>query len=93
MLGVIVAILVSAAAINGGDTGGTDEFVARHAWLYVFIVAGAYMISRGLAKAVVRLIRTRRPMTTATGVLTSTTDRGQADQSPRRRTQTGRGPL
>ena len=51
MLGVIVAILVSAAAINGGDTGGTDEFVARQAWLYVAIVAGAYMISRGLAKA------------------------------------------
>ena len=51
MLGVIVAILVSAAAINGGDTGGTDEFIARNAWLYVSIVAGAYLISRGLAKS------------------------------------------
>jgi hypothetical protein len=51
MVGVVVAILVSAAAINGGDTNGTDEFVARQAWLYVAIVAGAYMISRGLAKA------------------------------------------
>ena len=50
MVGVIVAILISAAAINGGDTGGTDEFIARNAWLYVAIVAGAYMISRGLAK-------------------------------------------
>ena len=50
--GVIVAILVSAAAIKGGDSsGGTDEFVAKQAWLYVSIVAGAYMISRGLAKA------------------------------------------
>ena len=29
MVGVIVAILVSAAAIKGGDTSGTDEFVAR----------------------------------------------------------------
>jgi di/tricarboxylate transporter len=51
MVGVIVAILVSAAAIKGGDTGGTDEFIARQAWLYVAIVAVGYMISRGLAKS------------------------------------------
>ena len=52
MVGVIVAILVSAAAIKGGDSaGGTDEFIARQAWLYVAIVAGAYMIGRGLAKS------------------------------------------
>jgi hypothetical protein len=51
MVGVIVAILVSAAVINGGDTGGTDEFIARNAWLYVSIVAGAYIVSRGLAKS------------------------------------------
>jgi hypothetical protein len=51
MVGVIVAILVSAAAIKGGDTGGTDEFIARQAWLYVAIIAGAYLISRGLAKS------------------------------------------
>jgi hypothetical protein len=51
MVGVIVAILVSAAVIKGGDTGGTDEFIARNAWLYVSIVAGAYIISRGLAKS------------------------------------------
>jgi len=52
MVGVIVAILVSAASIKGGDSaGGTDEFIARQAWLYVAIVAGAYFISRGLAKA------------------------------------------
>lgn len=50
-LGVIAAILVSAAAIKGGDTSGTDEFIARHAWLYVAIVTGAYAIGRGLAKA------------------------------------------
>ena len=60
MVGVIVAILVSAAAINGGDTGGTDEFIARNAWLYVAIVAGAYLISRGLAKSG-SSIRTRTP--------------------------------
>jgi hypothetical protein len=50
-IAVIVGILVSAAAIKGGDSGGTDEFIARHAWLYVAIVTGAYAISRGLAKA------------------------------------------
>jgi hypothetical protein len=50
MVGVIVAILVSAAVINGGDSDG-DEFIARQAWLYVAIVAGAYFISRGLAKS------------------------------------------
>jgi uncharacterized membrane protein YcjF (UPF0283 family) len=48
---VIVGILVSAAVIKGGDTGGTDEFLARQAWLYVAIVAGAYAIGRGLAKS------------------------------------------
>jgi hypothetical protein len=48
---VVVAILVSAAAIKGGDSGGTDEFIARHAWLYVAIVTGAYLISRGIAKS------------------------------------------
>ena len=51
MIVVIVGILVSAAAIKGGDTNGTDEFVARQAWLYVSIVAGSYFISRGLAKS------------------------------------------
>ena len=48
---VVVGILVSAAMIKGGDTSGTDEFVARNAWLYVAIVTGAYCIGRGLAKA------------------------------------------
>jgi uncharacterized membrane protein YcjF (UPF0283 family) len=47
---VCAAILISAAAINGGDNG-TDEFIARHAWLYVAIVTTGYLISRGLAKA------------------------------------------
>jgi hypothetical protein len=51
MVGVIAAILISAAVIKGGDTGGTDEFIARQAWLYVAIVAGAYFIGRGLAKS------------------------------------------
>ena len=50
MVVVIVGILVSAAAIKGGDNG-TDEFIARHAWLYVSILAAGYFVSRGLAKS------------------------------------------
>ena len=37
--------------IKGGDTGGTDEFIARQAWLYVAILVGAYAVGRGLAKS------------------------------------------
>ena len=48
---VVVGILLSALLIKGGDTGGTDEFIARQAWLYVAIVTGAYLIARGLAKS------------------------------------------
>lgn len=51
MVAVVVGILVSAAVVRGGDTNGTDEFVAKQAWLYVSIVAGAYVVSRGLAKS------------------------------------------
>jgi hypothetical protein len=50
MVGLATAILISAAVINGGDNG-TDEFIARNAWLYVSILGGAYFISRGLAKS------------------------------------------
>ena len=50
MIGLVVTILVSAALINGGDNG-TDEFIAKQAWLYVAIVTGAYAIGRGLAKS------------------------------------------
>ena len=50
-LAIIAAILISAAAIKGGDSGGTDEFIARQAWLYVAIVTAAYLLSRGLAKS------------------------------------------
>lgn len=58
MIAVVVGILIAAALIKGRDTGGvgdapggTDEFIARQAWLYVAIVASAYLISRGLASA------------------------------------------
>ncbi len=50
MVGLILSILISAAVIKGGDDG-TDQFIARQAWLYVAILGGAYFISRGLAKA------------------------------------------
>jgi len=50
MVGLVVAILVSAAVINGGDNG-TDEFIARQAWLYVSILGAGYFISLGLAKS------------------------------------------
>ena len=50
MVGLILAILISAAVINGGDNG-TDEFIARQAWLYVTILGAGYFVSRGLAKS------------------------------------------
>jgi hypothetical protein len=50
MVALVVAILISAAVINGGDNG-TDEFIARQAWLYVSILGAGYFISRGLAKS------------------------------------------
>jgi hypothetical protein len=53
-VGVVAMILISAAVIKGGDSGGTDEFIARQAWLFVAIVTGAYLIGRGLAKSGVR---------------------------------------
>jgi hypothetical protein len=70
MVVVIVGILVSAMVIKGGDTNGTDEFVARQAWLYVAIVAGAYFISRGLAKS-----GSREPYSEDTGQSTHNTGR------------------
>jgi hypothetical protein len=48
---VVVGILIAAALIKGGDSGGTDEFIARDAWLYVSIVTAGYLVSRGLAKS------------------------------------------
>ncbi|MCW2997032.1 MAG: hypothetical protein JWN65_581 [Solirubrobacterales bacterium] len=48
-IAVVAGILVSAAIVDGG--GGADPFAAKQAWLYVAIVAAAYMISRGLAKS------------------------------------------
>ena len=49
---VTLGILISAMLIKGGDSeGGTDEFTASQAWLYVAITTLGYMLSRGLAKS------------------------------------------
>jgi uncharacterized membrane protein YcjF (UPF0283 family) len=50
MIVLVLGILISAAVINGGDNG-TDEFIARNAWLYVSILGAGYFVSRGLAKS------------------------------------------
>ena len=50
MVGLVAAILVSAAVIKGGDNG-TDQFIAKQAWLYVSFLGAGYFISRGLAKS------------------------------------------
>ena len=50
MVVLVVTILISAALIHGGDNG-TDEFIAKQAWLYVSILGAGYFISRGLAKS------------------------------------------
>jgi len=50
MIVLVASILISAAVINGGDNG-TDEFIARNAWLYVSILGAGYFVSRGLAKS------------------------------------------
>src|SRR4051794_16752715 len=43
-------ILISAAAIGNNDSN-FDHFTAEKAWLYVAIVGGCYLLSRGLAKS------------------------------------------
>jgi hypothetical protein len=50
-IATIAGILIAAALIKGGDTEGTDEFVAQQAWLYVAIVVLGYNIGRGAAKS------------------------------------------
>jgi hypothetical protein len=50
MVAIVAGILI-ASAIVGGDGGDGDQFRARAAWLYVAIVGVGYMVSRGLAKS------------------------------------------
>lgn len=61
VLVVLLAVLWIAGAVTGGDggataagaetAGGGDDLDAGRVWLYTVILAGAYLISRGLAKA------------------------------------------
>ena len=51
MVGIIVGILLASWFVEDGLGGDADAFPAVRAWLYVSIVAAAYIVSRGLAKA------------------------------------------
>jgi hypothetical protein len=50
MVAIVAGILAASWIIDDGG-GGNDGFPAVRAWLYVAIVASAYIVSRGLAKA------------------------------------------
>ena len=51
MVAIVVSILVASWIVGDGDGRANDAFPAVRAWLYVAIVAAAYIVSRGLAKA------------------------------------------
>ena len=51
MVAIVVSILIASWIVEDGGDGGGDAFPAVRAWLYVAIVAAAYIVSRGLAKA------------------------------------------
>ena len=53
MLAIIGGILFASWMVgdDGGGAGDGDAFPAVRAWLYVAIVASAYIVSRGIAKA------------------------------------------
>ena len=51
MVAIVVAILVASWVVDDDGGGGADAFPAVRAWLYVSIVAAAYIVSRGFAKA------------------------------------------
>ena len=51
MVAIVVSILIASWVVGDGEGGGGDAFPAVRAWLYVSIVAAAYIVSRGLAKA------------------------------------------
>ena len=51
MVAIVVSILIASWVVGDGEGGGGDAFPAVRAWLYVSIVAAAYIVSRGIAKA------------------------------------------
>lgn len=44
----VIGILIAAAVVSEGNG---NDFPAVRAWLYIAIVSGAYIVSRGIAKA------------------------------------------
>jgi hypothetical protein len=51
MIAIVASILIASWVVDDGGGGAGDAFPAVRAWLYVAIVAAAYIVSRGLAKA------------------------------------------
>jgi hypothetical protein len=51
MAAIVAGILIASWVIDDGGGANGDAFPAVRAWLYVAIVASAYIVSRGLAKA------------------------------------------
>jgi hypothetical protein len=51
MIAIAGGILIASWIVDDGGGAGGDAFPAVRAWLYVAIVASAYIVSRGLAKA------------------------------------------
>jgi hypothetical protein len=51
MVAVIAGNLIASWVVNDNGDRVSDAFPAVRAWLYVAIVASAYSVSRGLAKA------------------------------------------
>lgn len=49
--GAVLAVIMTALAINENDQGGSDPFGAEHALRYITFLTIGYMIARGLAKA------------------------------------------
>jgi hypothetical protein len=47
---LVIALLIAGNSVEG-EEGGADYFAADKVWLYITILASAYMISRGLAKS------------------------------------------
>jgi hypothetical protein len=51
MVAVVAGILIASWLVNDDGGRASDAFPAVRAWLYVAIVASAYILSRGIAKS------------------------------------------
>ncbi|MFN2617085.1 MAG: hypothetical protein ABR581_08170 [Thermoleophilaceae bacterium] len=50
MVALVIALLIAGNSIER-EEGGKDIFAADKVWLYITVLASAYMVSRGLAKS------------------------------------------